>query len=161
MILTKWYQNFQITGGQLKISKCYQMLMSYRQKKNKAYLLPDQDHQLTIELDRTDHSIPYLPPTKTRCLVRVDTNPANNNLSILEAFQQKLVQYSNTLISTTLSPLEIIKGYNAFQWPSIKFMAPTLTLDPSDNILRKFHRLLLLKLGINRNIPQILISTPF
>jgi len=51
--------------------------------------------------------------------------------------------------------------YNAFWWPSIKFIAPALTFDPSNDILRNFHYILLLKLGINRNIPKILTSIPF
>ena len=39
-------------------------------------------------------------------------------------------------------------------------MAPALTLSPTSNILRPFHRNLLLRLGINRNILKELIEIP-
>ena len=57
--------------------------------------------------------------------------------------------------------MEIMKGYLVFWWPSIKFMAPTLTLAPNDDILRPFHCKLLPQLGVNRNIPKVLIVVLF
>ena len=94
-------------------------------------------------------------------LVKVSINPSNNNKYIYKLFQIKLAQYTTVLATLNLSLSEIIEGYNCFWWPSIKFMALTLTLNPKDNILQKFHRTILLRIKINYNIPQALISIPF
>ena len=160
-IIKVQYRNLQITRGKLKLSKCYQTLISYQQKNNKAILIKDQYYNLTINLDERDQEIPYLLPYKTRSLMEVMTNLSNNNSNIITTFQNKLSQYTNSLILAKLSPLDIMIGYNAFQWSFIKFIAPALIFPPSSNLLHQFHRILLLQISINRNIPEALILTPF
>ena len=108
-----------------------------------------------------EENIPYISLYETRVLADVSINPSNDNSSIIENFQDKLSQYTNSLISSNLSPSKMIIGYNTFWWPSIKFIAPTLTLDPLNNLLQKFYQSLLPRLGINQNIPKVLISIPF
>ena len=95
------------------------------------------------------YNLLYLPPNKARTLVRVLINPSNDNKHIHELFQIKLVQHTTVLATSNLSPSEIIEGYNYFWWPSIKFIAPALTLNPKGNILQKFYRTILPKIKIN------------
>lgn len=52
---------------------------------------------------------------------------------------------------------QILFGYNAHWWPSIKCIALTLTFSPRDNLLRPLRRALLPKIGVNRNFPIMMI----
>ena len=117
--------------------------MSYEWRNNRLYLKGDKPCDLSINLEGQDQHILYLSPLVIRDLVRVSTNPLNNNRDITREFQNKLNTYKASLISSKLSPMEIMKGYLAFWWPSIKFMAPALTLDLNDDILRSFYHKLL------------------
>ena len=96
----------------------------------------------------------------SRTLVGISTNPVNDNKSITTIFYNKLAEYITSIISCNLSPSDIMDRYYKFWWPSIKYMAPALTLSPTSNILQKFHRNLLLKMKINRNVPLALIPIP-
>ena len=95
-----------------------------------------------------------------RTLVGVATNPSNNNKDIISAFKSKLAQYITSISLAHISPAELMTGYKVFWQLSIYFIAPALTLPPTSNILCPFHRNLLLRLGINRNIPKELIEIP-
>ena len=53
-------------------------------------LQPNDDYNLTINLDDINQNIPYLDPHKTRMLVSVATNLSNNNEEIIQAFHNKL-----------------------------------------------------------------------
>ena len=46
-------------------------------------LQPNDDYNLTINLDDINQNIPYLDPYKTRILVSVATNLSNNNEEII------------------------------------------------------------------------------
>ena len=88
-----------------------------------------------------------------RILVGVTTNPSNENKEVLNLIHLKPQVYLATLTSCKLSPSNIMQGHDKFWWPSIKFMAPTLTLESKQNILQPFYRMLLPRIKINRNIP--------
>ena len=47
-------------------------------------------------------------------LVRVITNPYNNNTEVIMAFNTKLAQYSTTLIALSLSISEVMEGFTKF-----------------------------------------------
>ena len=83
-------------------------------EKNRSYLKGDKSYNLSINLEGWDQQIPYLSPLVTRDLVRVSTNPLNNNRDIIKEFQNKLNAYKASLISSKLSPIEMMKGYLAF-----------------------------------------------
>ena len=103
----------------------------------------------------------YIPPYQLRILVSISTNPANKYLLIYSLFQKKLDQYIVSLQLKDLNPSDIWLGLKCFWWPSIKYIAPALTLNPQSNILNTFYRKLLLLLQINRNILQALLNVPF
>lgn len=56
-----------------------------------------------------------------------------------------------------LSHQQILFGYNAYWWPSIRYMAPALTLPLTGNVLRPLHRAILPKIGVNCNSPKLAI----
>ena len=54
-----------------------------------------------------------------------------------------------------------LKNPAARKSASLKFIEPALTLEPTQNILKPFHRGSLPMIQINRNVPSALISYPF
>ena len=136
-------------------------MQSFKWKDNLPKLIIEQKYNLKINLDGTSQSIPYIPPNKMRILVGVETNPSNINKEILNLMHLKTQGYLATLTSCTLSPSDIMEGCDKFWWPSIKCMAPVLTLEPAQNMLQPFYRRLLPRIKINRNLPSALIPILF
>ena len=79
-----------------------------------AHIIKDTNQKLTIKVRLVETEILYLPATNTRRLIGVDTNPVNDNLSIIEAFTTKTEQMIVTLTSNYLSLLDIIAGFKVF-----------------------------------------------
>jgi len=112
-------------------------------------LLLTKNHNLTISSNSKEQNILYISSYETKVLIGVSINSSNDNSSIITKFQDKLSQYTNLLISSDLSPSNIMIGYNTFWYLLIKFMALALILDTLGNLLCKFYRSLLPQLGIN------------
>jgi len=147
----------RITGGDLKVIKSYWTLQDHEWENDHPKLITNQYYNLTIAIDSKDYKLPHVAPNVSRTLVRVSTNPANDNKSITTIFYNKLAEYIASITSYNLSPSDIMDRYYKFWWLSIKYMAPALILSPTSNILQKFHRNLLPKIKINSNVPLALI----
>ena len=65
-------------------------MIAYEWRENRAYLMLNQKHNLTINLDGREQNIPYVFSYKTKSLVGVDTNLSNNNKDIIITFYHKL-----------------------------------------------------------------------
>ena len=66
------------------------MLMDYKQIENKAKLITQEIHNLTIIINNIEQAILYLSADQNRILVEVATNPANNCKDIVQPFYTKL-----------------------------------------------------------------------
>ena len=67
-----------------------------------------------IKPEGKQKNIPYISPKMMRTLVRVATNLGNDSKDIIADFQNKLSQYTSFLVSATLSPSDLMTGYNTF-----------------------------------------------
>ena len=73
-------------GGELKLEKCYWIMMEYEWKENQEKLKREDHNKLYLTLDGTREPLPYLPPQTSCTLVKVSTNPANDNTTIYLLF---------------------------------------------------------------------------
>ena len=105
-ILTAWHQALHISGGELKLEKCYWTLQYYVWRDNVATLRSDKTMDLCLNIEQQAQKLPYIPPHQSRTLVGASTNPANDNSTIHALFQSKLNQHVATLQPSNLSTSE-------------------------------------------------------
>ena len=79
--------------------------------------------------------IKYLAPQESRMLIGIEVVPSHDPLAIVLIFQEKINQYCDRLHTSPLSPTKILASYNSYWWPSLKYIAPLLSLLCSGSIL--------------------------
>ena len=114
---------------------------------------------MTTKIDGKSQSLSFSSLHETRKLVDAAINPSNSTKDVIFDFQAKVAQLTFKLPQLPLSHQQILFGYKVYWWPSIRYMAPNLTLPLSGNVLRPLHRAVLPKLGVNRNFPLIMIPS--
>ena len=119
-LLNAWHFALRISGGELKLEKCFWTLQDYVWEKDECVLSRFTPYQLTVNMHGQSQPLSFLSPYKTRTLVGSAINPDNYTLEIVESFTSKIAQLSGKLSQLSLSHQQILFGYNTYWWPSIK-----------------------------------------
>ena len=69
--------------------------------------------------------------------------------------------YITRLNASFLPPVDIIKGFYSYWWPSLRYSTPISNLPLPSNILQKLYFSMLPRLGVNRHFPAIMSTVPF
>ena len=114
LLLDRWQYTLQVTGGELKFSKCYWTLQSYSWK-NGRYTLNSESLFTILIIDR-DKRVPieHIALQKSQMLVRVEVVPSHDLDAILPFYQSKISQYCAQLAIYPLSTSKILAEYNSF-----------------------------------------------
>ena len=95
--------------------------------------------------------IHFISPYELRILVGITITALHNSLKILLLYKVKLAEYEAKLVISFLSPSQIMNGYKAYWWLSLKYIDPILLLLLKSNILGQFYWKMLPRIKVNRN----------
>ena len=159
-LLDAWHNILTITGGSLKLSKCYWTLQDYQWQQGKCKMIYSTSHKLHIDLENQRKELVHLRADQMRTLVGVPMQLNHQNEQIVQAILSKTTAYQNKLASCKLNSSDIMFGYQHYWWPSIKYPAPVLSLDHDSNVLADLHAAMLPKLRVMRTFPTVMRSVP-
>ena len=104
--------------------------------------------------------ITYIPADAMRILVGVPIVTSNDPSPVISFFQEKIATYIPRLCYTTLTPQDVIFGYEKFWIIALLYSAPVLTIPHSNNLLAPLHRALIPKLRVMRTFPVVMRADP-
>ena len=166
--LHEWHKLLQITGGDLSLDKCKLTILKWRQvgeRGNMTYVNED-DNMKTIELqsihDDNVKKVERINPDKAERVLGVRL-PLTGDMMIEKTFRkQQLLEFSKKLYRAPLSNYEAHIAYQSRYLSIAKYPLPVTIFTDSqlDEIQKPCMRLILPKLGVNRNMPRAVVYGP-
>ena len=167
--LHEWHKILQITGGDLCLEKCTLILMKWKQVGECGNMVlaskKDDEKNLTITsvLDTSnEQQLKRIDPHQAERVLGIRL-PLTGKMTIEMNFRkEQLLDFCKSLYKAPLSHYEAHVAYQSRYKSIAKYPFPITTFSSSqlDEIQKPSIRLLLPKLGLNRNMPRAVIFGP-
>lgn len=92
-LLDAWHNILKITGGNLKLSKCYWTLQDYQWQQGKCKMVYSTSYKLHIDVENRRTEVMHLRADQMRTLVGVPMQLNHQNEQIVQAISSKMVVY--------------------------------------------------------------------
>ena len=155
---TCWANLLRASGGNLKPTKCYWYLMSYKFINGIPMLRTKEDlSQYILSIPQPDNSqtpIELLGPSCPSKVLGVWSTPAGDSSRMLEYMAEKGTKWATRVQSSTLHPREVWYSLTTQALPAVRYGLITLMASKQDidNHLPKWYFKCLPHLGVHRSI---------
>ena len=113
-LLDVWYNILTITGGNLKLSKCYWTLQDYQWHQGECEMTHPASHKLHIDLNNHRKEVMHLRADQMRTLVGVPMQLNHQNDQIITSILDKTKVHQIKLINCKLTLSDIMFGYQYY-----------------------------------------------
>ena len=159
-MIDTWHAVLQLTGGDLKYSKCYWTLQDYQWNNGVCFLKIDTDKTLLLTDNGNRKALEHIPADVARVLVGVLICPSHKEKPVVDILNDKIAGYIEKLSSCTLNAQDVYFGYQYYWWASLRYATPVISFSLAYNHLALLHRALLPKLRVVRTFPIVMRLCP-
>jgi hypothetical protein len=161
-----WAKLLQATGGNLKTTKCYWYLLSYKFVKGTASLKTLQDlPRYTLTIPQTDGgniAIKLKDAHTASQVLGIWSSPSSTDNKHLDYMVQKGQEWTNRMKRSTLDTQDAWQSFSTQALPSVKYGLVTLMSyrEDIDDHFHAWYYQCLPSLGINRSISKVWRTLP-
>lgn len=159
-LLHAWYEVLKVTGGDLKLAKCYWTLQAYSWQDRLCTCNTSTSSTISIANNNLNTKIMDVPTNKIRTLVGILVIPSNDYHEVDLCYQNKIKECTFRVQNTTLSPKTFFFGYERHWLPSLTFESPVFTITHKGSILAPLHQALFPRLKSIGTFPLVMQSAP-